>query len=288
MKDKNWLKEQRIKYNLTQADLAEKINLSKATIENIEQGKRMGDEATWNKIETFFRNNRNTNNTINSKFLKAIKNQDYYENFITRSIKCSNAIEGNTLSYSETYSIVFNYNSLPLTNVKPRELYEAINLKYALSYSLDNLNKFDNGLIINIGNTINKNIKDTVGYRKIVNYIKGADFVPPKPEMVPSQMSELIYQYNNSSLDSVEKIASFHIQFEHIHPFEDGNGRTGRVLINHQLLMNNEIPIVIPEERRTEYFDYLQNYDVDGFTKMIKELQQEELKKMKEYEKKED
>ena len=106
--------------------------------------------------------------------------------------------------------------------------------------------------------------------------------------MVPSQMSELIYQYNNSSLDSIEKIASFHIQFEHIHPFEDGNGRTGRVLINHQLLMNNEIPIVIPEERRTEYFDYLQNYDVDGFAKMIKELQQEELKKMKEYEKKED
>ena len=88
--------------------------------------------------------------------------------------------------------------------------------------------------------------------------------------------------------DLLLQAAILHAQFEMIHPFEDGNGRTGRVLINHQLLMNNEIPIVIPEERRTEYFDYLQNYDVDGFTKMIKELQKEELKKMKEYEKKED
>ena len=287
MKDKNWLKEQRTKYNLTQAELAEKINLSKATIENIEQGKRIGDENTWNKIELFFKNN-NESNRINSKFIKAIKNKNYYENFITRSIKSSNAIEGNTLSYAETYSIVFNENSLPLSNVKPRELYEAINLKYALSYSLDNLTKFDNGLIIEIGNTINKNIKDTTGYRKIINYVKGADFVPPKPEMVPSQMSELLYQYNNSDLDTIENIANFHIQFEHIHPFEDGNGRTGRVLINHQLLMSGEIPIVIPEERRTEYFNYLQNYDVDGLSKMIKDLQKVELTKIKEYTQKED
>ena len=112
--------------------------------------------------------------------------------------------------------------------------------------------------------------------------------MPPKPEMVPSQMSELIYQYNNSSLNNIEKIANFHIQFEHIHPFEDGNGRTGRVLINHQLLMSGEIPIVIPEERRAEYFNYLQNYDVDGFSQMIKDLQQDEINKMNEYIQKED
>lgn len=66
-------------------------------------------------------------------------------------------------------------------------------------------------------------------------------------------------------------------------PSSDGNGRTGRVLINHQLLSQNEIPIVIPEDRRTEYFEYLQNYDVEGFSNMIKELQKVELNKMKEY-----
>ena len=217
------------------------------------------------------------------KFEKALKNQNYYENFITRSIKSSNAIEGNTLSYAETYSIVFVDDSLPLQNVKPRELYEAINLKYALTYSLAHLDKFDNELIQQIGIIINKNIADISEYRKSFVFIRGADFVPPEAAFVPSQMSEIIYQYENSDLSLLEKVANFHIQFEHLHPFEDGNGRTGRVLINHQLLMNDGIPIVIPEERRTEYFGYLQNYDVSGFVKMIKELQEVELSKMKEY-----
>jgi len=97
-------------------------------------------------------------------------------------------------------------------------------------------------------------------------------------------MNELLYQYNNSELPIIERIADYHIRFEHIHPFEDGNGRTGRVIINHELIRNNEIPIVIPEERRIEYFNYLQNYDTKGLTKMIKELQQIEENKINEYE----
>ena len=218
-----------------------------------------------------------------NRFLEAIKNQDYYENFITRSVKNSNAIEGNTLSYAETYSILFVDESLPLQNVNPRELYEAINLKYALTHSLKNNGKLGNEIIIKINELINKNIKDTTGFRKGKVFIKGADFVPPEPFLVPSKMSELLYNYENSDLPLIENIANFHINFEHIHPFEDGNGRTGRVLINHELISSGEIPIVIPEERRIEYFEYLANYDIDGLANMIRELQQVEISKMKEY-----
>ena len=164
-----------------------------------------------------------------------------------------------------------------------RELYEAINLKYAIDYSLNNLNKFDIELIIKIGDLINKNIKDTSGFRKTQNYIQGADFVPVKPSYVPSMINDIIYEYNNSELDILFKIAKFHIDFEHIHPFRDGNGRTGRVLLNHQLIMNNEIPIVIPEEKRLEYFDILANFDIDGFVKLIKDLQKREKEKMNDY-----
>ena len=218
------------------------------------------------------------------KFEKIINNQAYFENFITRSIKSSNAIEGNALSYAETYSIVFVDNDLPLQNVKPRELYEAINLKYATSYSLNNLDKFNTSIIIEIAKNINKNINDISGFRTTKVFIKGANFVPPDPVYVPSKMSELIYEYNNSNdMDIIAKIAKFHIDFEHLHPFQDGNGKAGRVLINHLLLQNNEVPIVIPEERRTEYFNLLQNYDIDGFVKMIKELQKDEVEKMEEY-----
>ena len=218
-----------------------------------------------------------------NKFLEAIKNQDYYENFITRSVKSSNAIEGNTLSYAETYSILFVDESLPLQNVNPREFYEAINLKYALIHSLKNIGKLDNEIIIKINEFINKNIKETTGFRKGKVFIKGADFVPPEPFLVPSKMSELLYNYEKSDLPLIENIANFHINFEHIHPFEDENGRTGRVLINHELISSGEIPIVIPEERRIAYFEYLANYDVDGLANMIRELQRFEINKMKEY-----
>lgn len=218
-----------------------------------------------------------------NQFLKALKKQEYFENFMIRSIKNSNAIEGNTLSYAETYSIVFNDESLPLQNVNPRELYEAINLKYALKYSLDNLDEFDKNLIISIGDLINKNIKDTSGFRKIQNYIRGADFVPVKPEYVSNQVDEIIFEYNNSNLGILEKIAKFHTCFEHIHPFEDGNGRTGRVLLNHQLIMNDELPVVILEENRVEYFNFLANYDIDGLANMIKNLQVKEQEKINDY-----
>ena len=108
----------------------------------------------------------------NEPIFKSFKKTRVFWKFNNLKYKNSNAIEGNTLSYAETYSIVFNDESLPLQNVNPRELYEAINLKYALKYSLDNLNKFDKNLIISIGDLINKNIKDTSGFRKIQNYIE--------------------------------------------------------------------------------------------------------------------
>lgn len=78
--------------------------------------------------------------SIKSKaMLERIKrNKPYFEDFIIQSIYHSNAIEGNTMSYAETYSIVFNDNSMKVHST-PRKIYEAINLKYAFHYILENL-----------------------------------------------------------------------------------------------------------------------------------------------------
>ena len=73
-----------------------------------------------------------------------------------------------------------------------------------------------------------------------------------------------VYNYNHdNNSDIFNKIAYYHLEFESIHPFEDGNGRTGRILLNYELLKNNLPPIVIPKDERGKYFELLRNKDIE-------------------------
>lgn len=208
-----------------------------------------------------------------TEFIKS--NRDYFENFITRSTYHSNAIEGSTLSYAETYSIIFNDNSFKVT-AEPREFYEAVNHKYALSYILDKADEnadLTEALIKHIGILINKNINEIDGYRTAQVYIRGAEYIPPAPNQLNQTMMYYVYNYNHTEYtDIFHKIAQKHIEFERIHPFGDGNGRTGRLLINFELLKNNIPPIVIPKEERAEYFEYIANQDVEGLSLFFTKL----------------
>lgn len=219
---------------------------------------------------------------------KIINNKNNYEDFITRSTYHSNAIEGSTLTYSETYAILFNDNSFKIQNVEPREIYEAINHKKAMLLLFDKLKSDDKSLtekfIKDINETINRDIKDTKGYRKVGVLIKGSEHIPPKPKQVNSLMAYFTYNYNKDINDDIfYKIACYHIEFESIHPFEDGNGRTGRLLINFELLKNNLSPIVIPKEERTKYFEFLKNKDIEGLSSWLKTLSNEESKRIEEF-----
>lgn len=214
-----------------------------------------------------------------------LNNKEYIEDFVTRSTYHSNAIEGNTLTYAETYAILYNDNSFKIQGKEPREIYEAINHKRALELVFKALKDEDTSLkenlIKNINETINQNIKDTEGYRKVQVFIQGSEHIPSKPEQILNQMTYFIYNYNNDINDIYTKIATYHIQFEKIHPFEDGNGRTGRLLINYELLKNNLPPIVISKDDRIKYFEFLRNNDIVGFTNMIKELSEQEIERLK-------
>ena len=87
-----------------------------------------------------------------------------------------------------------------------------------------------------------------------------------------------INDINHDEQDIFTKIARYHIEFERIHPFEDGNGRTGRLLINYELLKNDIPPIVIPKDNRTEYFKYLADRDIVGLSSFFRELSNKEKK----------
>ena len=204
-------------------------------------------------------------------------NRAYFEDFMTRSTYHSNAIEGSTLSYAETYAILWNDNSLQVT-ATARELYEAINHKYALSLALEEMQvTLSERLVKRIAQAINKNINEIGGYRTISVLIRGAEHIPPKPNQVNQLMMQLVHEYNHADdVDPYLREARFHIRFERVHPFEDGNGRTGRILVNRGLLQAGLAPVVVPFERRAEYLAMLADGDSDGLAEMLRSLSHSE------------
>lgn len=139
-------------------------------------------------------------------------------------------------------------------------------------------------LIKRIAKDINRNISGIDTYRKTAVYIRGAEHLPPEANQVNQRMMQLVYDYNHSVIeDPFLKESQFHIQFERIHPFEDGNGRTGRILINRGLMRSGVAPVVIPLEERAEYMEHLAASDYEGLSDMLCRLSEFEEKRMQHF-----
>ena len=215
-----------------------------------------------------------------------LNNNEYLEDLITRSTYHSNAIEGSTLTYAETYAILYNDNSFKIEGKEPREIYEAINHKKALELVFKNLQNddgFDERFIKKLNETINRDIKDTEGYRTVQVFIRGSEHIPPAPEKIPNLMTYFVYNYNHDEEDIFTKIARYHIEFEKIHPFEDGNGRTGRLLLNYELLKKDIPSVVISKEERVKYFEFLRNNDSTSLAEWLRSLSTEEKERMEKF-----
>lgn len=199
------------------------------------------------------------------------RNTHYFEDLVTRSIYNSNAIEGSTISYYDTYALVFN-NNVRIT-ATPREIYEAVNLKYALRYIFSNYDKkLTVDMIKHIRVLINMDINEISGFRTQQVYIRGASHIPPSANEVPHLISELVHGIKISSYKSVyDYMSDFHCTFERIHPFVDGNGRVGRLLLMKQSMMHGLPPIVIPFEKRSEYMNCLQMCDILSLSGLLQE-----------------
>lgn len=218
-----------------------------------------------------------------TQFIK--DNSAYFEDLVTRSIYNSNKIEGNTLSYAETYSIVFNREDVRIS-ASPREFYEAINHKYALDYIFGCNDQLQEKDLIQIAIRINKNINEISGYRTSRVYIQGAEHIPPEPNEIKQKMMYFMHNYNADENPNIfEKIAQAHIQFERIHPFSDGNGRTGRILILHELLRNNLPPAVIDIEKKQTYLNFIEAQDFLSLARLLKELSDKEMDRIQKFQK---
>src|SRR3989338_2507241 len=191
-----------------------------------------------------------------------------YESFCAQFTYNSNAIEGNTLTLQETAQLLFE-NIVPAAK-SVREIKEALNHKQAFDYILSYTGDMSKKLMLDLHKiVVNETLDDTdqIGtWRKVQVYIRGVEWLPPKPAEVPREIKSLLawYSKNKNKLHPLIVAAYFHVGFETIHPFVDGNGRVGRLLIN-VILRKNKLPMInIPHAKRIEYYKALEEAQTKG------------------------
>ena len=204
--------------------------------------------------------------------------QDYLNDILIRMAYHSSAIEGNTITLPETVSIILE-NTLPSSRKGIREFYEIENHKQAFEYLFDNIdnNKDLNiDLILDLHRYLVDRLQHDAGcFKSSQNAIVGAEFQTASPSETPYLVRQWIdntnYQLNSAKEDSeiLEILADTHIQFERIHPFSDGNGRCGGLVLLYLGIKYLHSPLIISKENRAEYMEYLAEQNIEGLTSLL-------------------
>ena len=179
----------------------------------------------------------------------------------------SNAIEGNTLTLKETAMAL---EGMTIDKKPLKDHLEAVGHRDAFLYVQDIAKKdmpLSESVIKNIHALVLMNRPEDKGvYRRIPVKIMGAYTEPVQPYLIEAKMTELLATDNERKgvLHDIERIARFHLEFEGIHPFIDGNGRTGRLLMNLELIKCGYPPINVKFADRKRYYDAFDAYYKDG------------------------
>lgn len=187
------------------------------------------------------------------------------KNFTVEYTYNSNAIEGSTLSLRETELVIegFTIGSKPL-----RDHLRAIGHKEAFDFVVGLVKErepISERVIKEIHSIVLADMPQDKGvYRKWPVSLAGSTHIPPNPMLVPQKIEELLREYSLSSAHPVMRIAEFHLLFESIHPFIDGNGRTGRLIMNMELMKEGYPPIDIKFTDRKAYYRAFDNYHKTG------------------------
>lgn len=187
----------------------------------------------------------------------------------------SNAIENSTLTLKETEKILLEMEVS--RDISLREVFEVKNLAKVVEYIRKKTQELelDEEMILLLHRMLLTGIDDAIAgrFRKKGEYVRIGTHVAPGPEQVEAMVGALLGEYSsNFSAYFLDKIAKFHIDFETIHPFVDGNGRIGRVFINYQLLRLGFPSIIIRDKEKEEYYNAFTEYREKKKTKIIERI----------------
>ncbi len=197
---------------------------------------------------------KNYSNFISKKDSQLIQN--YYEGFVTEFTYDTNAIEGSSVTLEETGMILFD--KVAPKGRQVREIREIENHKDAFDFMLSYKGDINKRLVLKLHKLLIHNILwDYAGkFRDVQVVVRGAGFMPPKPESVEQDFKKLMnwYRTNKTRYSPLIVAAYFHFVFESIHPFRDGNGRVGRLLLNF-ILRKNKYPMInIKNIEKQDYY----------------------------------
>jgi len=263
--------------NISQTDLAKKFGVSFVTFNNWRHGKVKPRKKMQDIIDDVYlevTGQKTVPNTLLAAKKQALKkdsrvyknitkmildNSDIRDQYILKLTYHSNGIEGSTLSEPDTASILFD--NVVLENKSLVEHLEAKNHQTALLYSLEhimNKKKIDEHFILRLHSILMNGVRSDAGrYRNHGVLITGVALPTANHLSVSKLLSEVMLTARTPTNDIVALVSKVHGAFEKIHPFSDGNGRVGRLLMNAMFLKENFPPAIIRQEQKRLYYTYL-------------------------------
>ena len=263
---------------LSVIEIAKKWKLSERSIRNYcAKGRIPGaflTGKTWNIPEGAIKPNRESNKAFSDNQLLNILKEEkdmhlkggiYHKTQIALTYN-SNHIEGSTLTEDQT-RLIFETNTIGDTKgVKVDDIVETNNHFKCFDLIIDNAKKpltekFIKELhfILKVGTSDSLKSWFNVGdYKQRPNEVAGKETC--SPENVGKEMKKLISTYNSIENKTIEDIVEFHYNFENIHPFQDGNGRIGRLIMFKECLANNIVPFIIEDQMKMYYYRGLKEY----------------------------
>lgn len=253
---------------ITKTALSKELGISSKTIAKIARGEKLS-KATLQKIAGFLlcSHEELCEEVSDNPILQVLREEKeahlsggLYHELQVRMTYNSNHIEGSKLTEDQT-RLIFETNTIDVGDrILVDDILETVHHFRAIDYVIDKAEEeLSEEIIKHLHYMLKRDTKDStlswfaVGdYKKRANVVGGRETA--KPKEVPGRMRELLADYNAKDKVTIEDVVAFHAEFEHIHPFQDGNGRVGRLIALKECLHHNIIPFIIEDSKKGFYY----------------------------------